>query len=327
MNFRHQSFCVNVAMLCAAAFAVPAATAQTVIERPIRLVVGFPAGTGPDVLARFVGNRLSEQLKQPVVVDNKPGAGAQIATQVVAKSPADGSTLLLGEVGSVSIAPAAFSKLTYDPSRELTGVAELAWSEFVLVVGANSPHKSFASLVNDARAKAVPMNFATFGAGSPGHFAAVEFGVAAAFPVQIIHYRSTGDAITGIISGDVAGAWVSTALASAQVTGGRLRALATTAKTRSPILPDVPTTAEAGMPQLATAGWLGVLAPSGTPSAILDALSSSFVQAVNTPDVKARLTEAGFTVTGAHRTEMNRMLRTEAQRWAGTVSAAGFKGD
>lgn len=327
MKSRHPSLWVCVAMLWAAAISATAVHAQNTTERPIRLVVGFPPGTGPDVLARLVAIKLSEQTKQPVVVDNKPGAGAQIATQLVAKSPADGTTLLLAEVGSVSIAPAAFSKLTYDPSRELTGVAELAWSEFVLVVGVNSPYKSLADVISAARTKGAPLNFATFGAGSPGHFAAVEFGLVADFPVQVVHYRNTGDAITGIISGDVAGGWVSTALAGAQVSGGRLRALATTAKTRSPLLAEVPTTAEAGMPKLATAGWLGVLAPSGTPPMLLDALSNSFVQAVNASDVKARLTEAGFTVTGAPRAEMNRMLKVEAQRWAGTVTASGFKGD
>lgn len=155
---------------------VGAAHAETFPDRPIKLSVGFPAGTGSDLLARVVAQRMSELIKQAVVVDNRPGAGGQIATQLVAKGAADGYSLLLAEVGSVSIAPNAFNKLAYDPVRELVGVADLAWADFVLVVPASSRYQALADMVSANKGRSNSLNFATFGAGSPGHFGAVEFG-------------------------------------------------------------------------------------------------------------------------------------------------------
>lgn len=312
--------------LIATTFAFPA-TAQSYPDRPMRVSVGFPAGTGPDLLARVVGQRLSELLNQPVVVDNKPGAGGQIATQLVAKSAADGYNLLMAEAGSVSIAPTAFEKLPYNPARELVGVAELAWADFVLVVPVISPYKTLAEMVGANKGKSRALNFATFGAGSPGHFGAVEFGTQADVKVEPIHFRSTGDAVTAIIAGDVDGAWVSTAVASAQLKGGKMRALATTAQTRSQLIPTVPTTAEAGMPSLRFSSWLAILAPAGTPEAALDTLSRGLVRTVQLPEVRQKLIEAGFTVTGAGRTETDRMLKAEALRWGSIVKTSGFKGD
>lgn len=301
--------------------------AQTFPERSVKLNVGFPPGTGPDVLARLVGQRAGELLKQPVVIENKAGAGGQIASQQVAKSPGDGYNLLLAEAGSISIAPAAFSKLPYDPARELVGVAELAYADFVLVVPAGSPYKALADMVAAHKGKPEHLNFATFGAGTPGHFAAVEFAEQAAVKVEPIHYRSTGDAVTAIVSGSVSGAWVSVAVASSQVKGGKMRGLAITSAQRSPLLPDVPTVAEAGLPKLNLSAWLGVLAPAGTPPAVLDVLNRRFVEAVQAPEVRQKLVEAGFTVTGTSRSDTDRMLKAEAARWGALVKSTGFRGD
>lgn len=301
--------------------------AQTFPDKAIRMSVGFPPGTGPDVLARLVAQRAGELLKQPVVVDNKPGAGGQIASQQVAKSAADGYNVLLGEAGSISIAPAAFSKLPYEPARELAGVAELAYADFVLVVPAESPYKSLADLVRANRGKSEPVNFATFGAGTPGHFGAAEFGEQAGVKVEPIHYRSTGDAVSAIVSNSVTGAWVSVAVASGQIKGGKMRGLAITAGQRSPLLPDVPTTAEAGMPKLNFSAWLGVLAPANTPAPVVETLNKVLVEAVRTPEVRQKLVEAGFRVTGTTIPETERMLKAEAVRWGGVVKSTGFRGD
>ena len=301
--------------------------AQTFPERSVKLNVGFPPGTGPDVLARLVGQRVGELLKQAVVIENRAGAGAQIASQQVAKSPGDGYNLLLAEAGSISIAPAAFSKLPYDPSRELVGVAELAYADFVLVVPAGSPSKAITDMVAAHKGKPEPLNFATFGAGTPGHFAAAEFAEQAGVKVEPIHYRSTGDAITAIVSGSVSGAWVSVAVANGQVKGGKMRGLAITSSQRSPLLPDVPTVAEAGLPKLNLSAWLGVLAPAGTLPAVLDVLNRRFVEAVQTPEVRQKLVEAGFTVTGTSRSDTDRMLKAEAARWGALVRSTGFRGD
>lgn len=296
-------------------------------DKPVKLVVGYAPGTAPDVLARLLSDRLGQALKQQVVVDNRAGAGGQIAAQTVAKSPADGYTLLLGEAGSISIAPAAFSKLPYDPAKELVGVAELCKVDFVLVVPANSPHKTVADFVKAARAQADKTNIATFGAGTPGHFGAELLAEAGGFKVEPVHYRATGDAVTAIVSGDVAGSFVSTALGAAQIKGGKMRALATTAPQRSPLLPDVPTFAEAGLPKVNVSTWFAVLAPAGTPAPVLDLLNKQLQDTLRLPDVQARMVEAGFSTSTSSRADTDKLIRSEGQRWAGLVKATGFKGD
>lgn len=300
---------------------------QTALDKPIRLTVGFPAGSGPDVLARLVGQRLSELVKQPVIIDNKPGAGGQIATLAVARGSADGYNLLLAEAGSISIAPAAFSKLSYDAAKDFVGVAELAYADFVLAVPASSPYRALDDMIRTNKGKTEPLNFATFGAGTPGHFGAAEFGDQAGVRVEPVHFRSTSEAISALISGQVSGAWISTAVAHAQIKGGKLRALAITATKRSPLLPDVPTATEAGMPKLRFSAWLGVLAPSATPVALVDALNKRLVESVQSPEVTQKLVDAGFSVTGTSVADTDRMLKAEASRWGAIVKSTGFKGD
>ncbi len=303
------------------------ATAQAFPDKSVRLSVGFPPGTGPDVVARLLGQKLGDLLKQQVVVDNKAGAGGQIAAQGVAKSAPDGYSLLLGEVGSISIAPPAFSKLPYDPAKELVGISEVVRADFLLVVPVSSPHQSVADFIKAAKARGDKVNFATFGAGTPGHFGAELLAEAGGYKIEPVHYRATGDAVTAIVAGDVQGAFVSTALGAAQIKGGKMRALATTAATRSPLLPDVPTFAEAGLPKIDFSAWFAVFAPAGTPAATLDVLNRQIVAAMQSPETKAKLQEAGFSVLGTSRADTERMLKAEASRWAAVVKATGFKGD
>ncbi len=318
----------RIVLAAALALALPlAAQAQSYPDRAVRLSVGFPPGTGPDVVARLLAQKLETSLKQSVVVDNRAGAGGQIATQGVAKSPADGYHLLLGEVGSISIAPPAFSKLPYDPAKELAPVAEVVRSDFLLVVPAQSAHKSVADFVKASQTLKDRVNFATFGAGTPGHFGAEMLAEHGGFQVEPIHYRATGDAVTAIVAGDVQAAFVSTALGTAQIRAGKMRALATTAGSRSPLLPEVPTFTEAGMPKVDFSAWFAIFAPADTPAAVLDLLSRQVVAAVQSPDVKQKLVEAGFTVTGTSRAQTQQMVKDEAPRWAAVVKATGFKGD
>lgn len=314
------------ATLLATGLPLPAA-AQGFPERPLKLVVGFPPGTGPDVVARLLGQKLGEQLKQNIVVDNRAGAGGQIAAQAVAKSPADGYTLLLGEVGSISIAPPAFSKLPYDPAKELVALSEVVRSDFVLVVPVASPSQTVADLVKAAKAKPDRLNFATFGAGTPGHFGAEMFAEQGGFKIEPIHFRATGDAVTAIVAGEVQAAFVTTALGAAQIKAGKMRALATTAPSRSPLLPDVPTFTEAGLPKVDFSAWFAVFVPAGTPVAAQDLLATQIAVAVKSPDVRQKLQESGFAVTGTTRAEAERTVRSEAARWAAVVKATGFKGD
>ncbi|MFN3415929.1 MAG: Bug family tripartite tricarboxylate transporter substrate binding protein [Caldimonas sp.] len=303
------------------------ARAQAYPQRPVRLVVGFPPGTGPDLVARILGQRLAETLKQAVVIDNVAGAGGQIAAQQVAKGTPDGHTLLLGEVGSISIAPSTHRKLPYQPAKELAPVSEVVRADFVLVVPATSPHTDVDTLVAAARADKHRLNFGTFGAGTPGHFGAEMFASRAGFPIEPVHFRATGDAISALVNGSVQAAFVSTALAAPQVKGGKLRALATTAARRSVLLPEVPTFAELGQPDINFSAWFAILAPAGTPAALLDLLNREVVSAAQTPSVRKQLEDAGFTVLGTSRSETQRLLETEAQRWAALAKATGFQID
>ncbi|MEF7612610.1 tripartite tricarboxylate transporter substrate binding protein [Aquincola sp. MAHUQ-54] len=319
---------LTLAPLALLASAVPlAAAAQGFPDRQLKLVVGFPPGTGPDIVARTVGQKLGDTLKQTLVVDNRAGAGGQIAAQAVAKSPADGYTLLLGEVGSISIAPATYSKLPYDPAKELMPVTEVVRSDFILVVPAQSAAKDVKGFVGTAAGRPDRVNFATFGAGTPGHFGAEVFAEQGGFKIEPVHYRATGDAITALVSGDVQAAFVTTALAVPQVKAGKLRALATTAQARSPLLPEVPTFAESGLPKVDFSAWFALFAPAGTPAPVLDALQRGAVASLQAPDVKKLLQDAGFTVTGTSRADSEQMLKSETARWAAVVKATGFKAD
>ena len=312
-------------------FALPAlptaAFAQTYPDHPVKLTVGFPPGSGPDVVARLIGQQLGENLKQTVVIDNRAGAGGQIATNGVAKSAPDGYNILLAEVGSIAIAPPAFSKLPYDPAKELQVVTEVVRADFLLVVPTTSPYKTVADFMAAGKAAKQSVYFATFGAGTPGHFGAEILAEAGGFDAEPIHYRSTGDAVTSIINGDVKGAFVSVALGAAQVKGGKMRALATTAAERSPLLPEVPTFREAKLPGIDFSAWFAFFVPAGTPDAVVDKLNKALVESTQSPEVKQKLVAAGFSVRGTSRAEAERMVKAEAPRWEKIVKQTGFKGD
>jgi tripartite-type tricarboxylate transporter receptor subunit TctC len=301
--------------------------AQSYPDKPVKLIVGFAPGTGPDVLARTLSIKLSENLKQPVLVDNKSGAGGQIAALSIAKAVPDGYSLLIADVSAISIAPSAFTKLQYDPAKELVAVSEIARTDFILVVPANSPYKTVADFVKAAKANPGKVNFGTFGAGTPGHFGAEVFADIAGFKVEPIHYRATGDAVTAIVTGDVQGAFVSIALGMAQIKGGKMRGLATTAPKRSALVPDVPTFIEAGFPKADFSAWFAVFVPAGTPASIIATLNAQVVDAVQSPDVKHKLEEAGFSVSGTSAADAKKMIAAENSRWDRVVKASGFKAD
>lgn len=310
------------------ACAVPRlALAQAYPSRPVRLSVGFAPGTGPDVVTRLLGQKLSELMKQPFVIENRAGAGGQIAAQFVAKIAPDGYNLLIADVSAISIAPAAFSKLAYDPVRELVPVSEVVRTDFILAVPANSPAKTYADFVKLALANKDLVNFGTFGAGTPGHFGAEMLAEQGRFKIEPVHFRATGDAVSALIAGDVHAALMSTALATAQIKGGKMRALATTAPTRSKMLPDVPTFKESGYPNADFSAWFCLFVPAGTPEAIISTLNTQVLAALQDPDLRRRLEEAGFSIIGTSPEAAKRMIAAETIRWKKVVTATGFKGD
>lgn len=296
-------------------------------ERPIRLTVGFPPGTGPDMVARSVGNQLSKGIGQTVVVENKAGAGGQIAAYAVAHSAPDGYSILLGEVGSISISPETTSTLSYKPLKEFAPITEAVRANFVLVIPANSPHQTLKEFVAAAHASKNHFNIATFGAGTPGHFGAEMLADAGNFKIEPIHYRSTGDAVSAIVAGQVQGAFITTAMAAAQLAGGKMRALAITGSQRTKMLSDIPTFKEQGMPKVDFGAWFAFLAPAGTPDSALDALNQQIVATLQAGSVKNILEGNGFVIVGSSRQELAALLVAEQKRWAEVVKKTGFKID
>nr|WP_315425855.1 tripartite tricarboxylate transporter substrate binding protein [uncultured Albidiferax sp.] len=313
-------------MLGAAALGSTGLARAAYPERPVKLVLGFPPGTSVDLVARTWGQKLGELLGQGVVVDNRTGAGGQIAAQAVAKSLPDGYTLLLGEVGAISIAPAVSAKLPYDPARELVGLCHVVSSDFVFVAPA-SLASTLGEYVAWARARDDRVNFVTLGAGSPVHFGGDLFARAADFQVESVHFRTANDAVASLSSGDVHGGFASTTVAKSLVASGRIRALATAAAQRAPSFPQLPTFAESGFPRVVFTSWFTLFAPSAMPETLRESLSRAAITALAVPEIRARLQDAGFTVVGADAVQTQQMLKSEAERWAQAVKASGFKGD
>jgi tripartite-type tricarboxylate transporter receptor subunit TctC len=294
-------------------------------DQPVRMTVGFPAGTGPDIVARTVGEQLSKELGQSVVVENKAGAGGQIAAYSVAHSAPNGYNILLGEVGSISISPETTSNLSYKPLQEFEPITEAVRANFVLVIPADSPYKTLKEFVDAAKTSSDRFNIATFGAGTPGHFGAEMLAEAGGFKIEPIHYRSTGDAVTAIIAGQVQGAFVTTAMAAPQLASGKMRALAITGSERTKMLGDIPTFNEQGMPKVDFGAWFAFFAPKGTPGPALDVLNQKTIAALKADSVRKLLEGNGFVIVGSSRDQLGELLVSEQKRWADVVKKTGFK--
>jgi tripartite-type tricarboxylate transporter receptor subunit TctC len=294
-------------------------------DRPIRIVLGFPPGSGPDVVARLLADGLRETWPAGIVVDNKPGAAGAIAAQEVAKTaPPDGYTLLLGEVGQLAMAPSTYARLSYDPARDFAAIAEVAAADFAFVVPATVPVTDLAGYLTWAKAQ--PSVFmGTFGAGTPGHFGAAILTATAGLNAEPAHFRSTGDAMTAVLKGDVQGMFGTVALVAPHVRGGKLKALATTGPTRSYLLPEVPSVMELGLPSLAFSAWFGLVVPAATPEPVQGELEAAVLRALAAAPMRARMQEAGFRVAGNGRAAFATLIREETARWAEVVRITGFK--
>lgn len=313
-----------------AALAASQATAQAAPfpNRPVRIIVGFPAGTGPDIVARLLAQKLSEGWGNlGVIVDNKPGAGGLIAANETVRAQPDGYTLMLGETGQLAIAPSSYSKLPYDPKKDFVPVSQVVTSNFMLVVNpAKVPAKNVKEFVDWTRQQK-GLFMGTFGAGTPGHFGAYLFGDAIGIKPEPVHYKNTGDALAGLMSGDVSGAFASVGLATPNVKAGKLVALASSGEARSAGLPEVPTFREQGYPQLVFNSWFGIVAPAKTPPDIVARLEADIRKAMQSADGKSKMEDAGFGVTGTTAQEFARIIDSDTVTWGKAVKATGFKAD
>ena len=324
-SLRRHALVATVLLLCWNSFVVQAQNAFP--GKPVTLVVGFPPGSAPDIVARAYGQSLADQLKQPVIVDNRAGAGGQIAARFVASSPPDGYTLLVGDIGSMAIAPAAFSKLPYKPSKDLRALAELSNNLFVLVTSAQTGPKNFADFLRAAKASKDPVNLATFGPGTIVHFGLDMLAASGGFKSTAIHYRSTGDVLVAVLSGDVQAAYVSPALAIQQVAAGKMRALAVTSEARSPLMPDVPTYPELGLPSPNLYGWLSAFVPSATPAPVVTLLKQKIDAAAINPALRLQLEPLGFDLGRIKSVDIEKYVQDETDRWEVVVKRSGFRGD
>jgi tripartite-type tricarboxylate transporter receptor subunit TctC len=312
-------------VLAAAGLLLPLAAPHAAVpDRSIRFVLGFPPGSGPDLVGRMLADGLKEAWPAGVVVDNKPGAAGAIAAQEVARAAPDGTTLLFGEVGQLAMAPSTYARLPYDPARDFAAVAEVAAIDFAFVVPASLPVTDLASYVAWGRARQTVF-IGTFGAGTPGHFGATMLANATGLRHEAVHFRATGDAMTAILGGDVQGMFGSLALVAPHVQAGRLKALAVSGPERAALLPGVPTLAESGHPGLSFHSWFGLVAPAATPPATLAALESGVLAAVGAAPLRARMAEAGFRPAGRGREAFATLMREETRRWAEVVRATGFR--
>jgi tripartite-type tricarboxylate transporter receptor subunit TctC len=291
-------------------------------SRPIHLIVGFTPGGGNDIIARIVGRKLSESLGQPVIVENKPGAGAALATEYVAKSVPDGYTLLVGASGAIAINPAVYAKLPYDPVRDFIPISSLGSFPLILVVNGKSPFKSVADLV--AYAKSNP-DKANYSSSSAAFLLATEmFKQKTGAPMQMIPYKGANDSVVAVIAGEVTATIADAGPVFSQVKGGQVRALAIAAPQRMEELPDVPTMKEAGADVDAVL-WSGILAPKGTPPEIVRKLQDEFMRIARIPDVVERLKLLTINAIGSSSDEFSRVIASDIARWTEVARAGNIK--
>ncbi len=295
-------------------------------NRPIRFVVPQPPGGGTDIVARLLAQNLSEKLGQQVVIDNRSGAGGIVGTELVAKAPPDGYTLLLGYTGSLTINPSLHKQLPYRPLEDFDPVSLAVANPFLLVVHPSLPVKNIGELVAFAKARAPALTYGTPGNGSLHHLAMEWF--KSANRVNFVHvpYKGT-QSFNAVIAGEVSLTFISVVTAMPFVKSQRVKALAITSKSRSPALPDLPTVAESGIPGFEATNWFGVVLPHGTPQAIMRKLSSLIAAHVNSPQMKERLAADGANPVGSTPEEFASLIRAELKRWQEIVRISGARVD
>jgi len=291
-------------------------------SRPIHIIVGFTPGGGNDIIARIVGQKLSESFGQPVIIENKPGGGAIVATEYVAKSPPDGYTLLVGASGAMAINPAVYAKLPYDSVRDFVAVSELGSFPLILIVNASSPIKSVAELVAYAKANPDKANYSSSSAAF--QLVTEQFKQKTGAPMQVIPYKGASDSVMAVISGQVTATIADAGPVSSQVQGGQARALAVAAAKRMEDFPDVPTMKEAGA-DLDAVLWSGIFTPRDTPPLIVRKLEGELMRIARLPDVVARLKPLGIESVGNSSEEFARILASDIARWTEVAKAGNIK--
>lgn len=295
--------------------------------KPVKLVVPFPPGGGTDFIARVVGERLAQATGATVVIDNKPGAGGNIGLDVLAKSPADGYTLGLGQTANLVINPHLYPKMPYDALKDFTPVGSVASQPMVLVVAKQSPWSNVADVVAAAKAKPDGLRIGLAGSGTVGHLSGEMLERRAGIKLLNIPYKGAGPAMTDLLGGQFEIYFGNAASVLPQIAAGKLKPLAVTSAQRLPMLKDVPTMIESGYPGFVAVTWSGLLAPAGTPPAVVARLNSEIDKILKQPEVQAKLAAEGSTPTGGSAAQFAETIRSEHARWGALIREANIKID
>ncbi len=315
-----------LAALLALTLGLGSAWAQDYPNRPIRIIVPFSPGGAVDGPTRVIAQELGKRLKQQVIIDNRPGAGATIGSEAVAKSAPDGYTLLLASQTN-AISASLYPKLNFAPIDDFIGISLLGREPGVLVVHPATPYKSVADIVAAAKARPDTINYASSGNGSGQHLFMAQFASMAGIKLVHVPYRGSGQATNDLLAGIVPMAMPGTAGMVAHIKAGKLRPLATSGSVRAPQLPDVPTLAESGLAGYLAYVWMGLLAPKGTPAAIIERLHRELKVVLQAPEVKGPFADAGIEIIGSSPAEMDAFFREERDHWAKVVKDSGAKID
>lgn len=322
-----RTFQTKIIVVCLAALAATCAQgagAQDYPERPIRFVVGFSAGGASDVVARLAGQKLSQHIGQPVIVDNRPGAAGNIAADLVAKAPPDGHTIFLGSI-SLAINATLYTKLNYDAVRDLVAVTQLTINPYLLVTHPSVPVKNVKQLIALAKARPGHLYYASAGNGSGAHLFAELFRDMAGIDIVHVPYKGSSPATTDVIAGQVQLQFDNIIVALPLVKAGKLRALAISTIERLPIAPGVPTVAESGVPGYDANSWFGVFMPASTPKYVVASLNAEIIKALQTQELRERLLVLGNEPVGSTPEQFSKFFRVEVAKWAKVIKKAGVK--
>ena len=306
---------------------VPAAFAQPYPSKPIRFVVPYPAGGPLDTVARLLGQKVAESVKQPVIVDNKPGAGGNIGADSVAKSAPDGYTILMGAVATHAINPTLYAGIPYDPIRDFQPVTQLASTPNVLIVNNSVPAASVREFIAYAKANPGKLNFGSGSTGSAGHLAGELFKTMAGVDMTHVPYKGAAPAMQDLIAGQVQLMFDNFASANTQVKAGKVKALAVTTAKRSALAPELPTIAESGLAGFDINTWFGIFVPAGTPKEIVERLHSEFTRALALADIREKITNLGAEPVGNRPEEFAMYIKSEGEKYARVIKASGAKAD
>jgi tripartite-type tricarboxylate transporter receptor subunit TctC len=296
-------------------------------SKPIRIIVQFTPGTSTDIIGRLVGQKLTEAWGQPVVVENRPGAGAIIGTEAAAKAPADGYTLVMAVSSAFGINPGLVPNLPYDVMRDFSLITNVVLTPQTLLVPAASPVKSVKELVALAKSSPGALNYGSLGSGSTSHLTMELFRSTTGIQLTHVPYKGSPPAYTDLFSGNLQLMFDAVPAVIPHAKSGKLRALAVGSASRSPFLPDVPTVAESGYPGFEAVGWIGLAAPAKTPEAVLNKINAEVVRILGTPDMKERLSGLGVTPVGDSREQFTAFVRNEIAKWGKLIRDNGIKAD